>query len=125
MMHTRQRGLTMISWVVIIGVVAIQAIAAMRIAPVYLEYSSVKKIMEEVRAEPKSHGATPAQLTMMLNKRLNINGIYDLQKDQDAFSFEKTPAGMMILLHYEVRRPIYGNLEFIATFDHEVEIPNQ
>jgi hypothetical protein len=125
MMQKRQRGLTMISWVIIISLVAIQGVAAMRIVPVYLNYSSVKKIMEEVKADSASHGAVPNQLNIMINKRLNINGIYDLQKNKDAFAYQKTKNGMNISLHYEARGPIYGNLEFVATFDYEVDIPNK
>jgi Domain of unknown function (DUF4845) len=125
MMQKKQRGMTLIAWVIILGLVAVQAIAAMRIVPVYLNYSSVKKIMEEVKADSNSRGAAPNQLTIMLNKRLNINGIYDLQKSKDAFKFQKTRDGMKIVLHYEVRRPVYGNLEFVATFDHEVDIPGK
>ena len=124
MMQTKQRGMTMISWVIIIALVAIQGVAAMRIVPVYINYSSVKKIMEEVKADSSSHGATPGQLGIMISKRLNINGIYDLQKNKDAFTYQKTKDGMKIVLHYESRGPIYGNLEFVATFDNEVVIPN-
>ena len=125
MMQAKQRGMTMISWVIIISLVAIQGVAAMRIVPVYLNYSSVKKIMDEVKADSASHGAVPGKLTIMINKRLNINGIYDLQKNPDAFVFEKSTTGMKIILHYEARGPIYGNLEFVATFDYEIEIPNK
>ena len=125
MMQAKQRGMTMISWVIIISLVAIQGVAAMRIVPVYLNYSSVKKIMDEVKADSASHGAAPAKLTIMISKRLNINGIYDLQNNPDAFVFEKGKTGMNVILHYEARGPIYGNLEFVATFDYEIEIPNK
>ena len=124
-MQKKQRGLTMISWAIIISLVAIQGVAAMRIVPVYLNYSSAKKIMEEVKADPASRGATPAQLTIMIYKRLNINGIYDLQKDKDTFVYQKTKNGMNVSLHYEARGPIYGNLEFVATFDYEIDIPGK
>jgi len=100
-------------------------VAAMRIVPVYLNYSSVKKIMEEVKADSAARGAAPNQLIIMINKRLNINGIYDLQRNKDAFTYQKTKDGMNISLHYEARGPIYGNLEFVATFDYEVDIPNK
>lgn len=123
MMQKKQYGMTMISWVIIISLVAIQAVAAMRIVPVYMNYYSVKKIMEEVKADSTSRGAAPKQLEAAINKRLNINGIYDLQKNPDAFSFQKTQEGMNITLYYEARGPIYGNLEFVATFEHEIDIP--
>jgi hypothetical protein len=125
MMHARQRGLTMISWVIIIALVAIQGVAAMRIVPVYLNYSSVKTIMDELKEDPEARGAAPSRLSSMISKRLSINNIYDLQDNKDAFEFQKTSTGMLVTLHYEARGPIYGNLEFVATFDHEVEIPNQ
>lgn len=125
MMQKRQRGLTMISWVIIIALVAIQGVAAMRIIPVYIDDSSVKKILEELRDDSSARGETPGRLAALIDKRLAINGIYDIQKDKDAFVYQKTATGMNIILHYEVRRPIYGNLEFVAVFDHEVEIPNQ
>lgn len=125
MMQKRQRGLTMISWVIIISLVAIQGVAAMRIVPVYIDDSSVKKILEELRDDSFARGETPGRLAALIDKRLTINGIYDIQKDKDAFEYQKTATGMNIILHYEVRRPIYGNLEFVAVFDHEVEIPNQ
>ena len=124
MLQAKQRGMTLISWVLIIGLVGIQLIAAIRIAPVYLAFSSVKKIMEEVKVDSKSHGATPNQLTIMINKRLNINGIYALQKNPDAFTFQKTKDGMIVTLNYEARGPISGNLEFLATFNYEIDIPN-
>lgn len=125
MIQKKQRGMTLIAWVIILGLVGIQAIAAMRIVPVYMNYYSAKKIMEEVKADGNSRGATPGQLNIMINKRLNINGLYDLQKDKDAFKYQKTRDGMIITLYYEARGPIYGNLEFVATFDHEIDIPNQ
>lgn len=114
----------MISWAIIIALVAIQGVAAMRIVPVYINYSSAKKIMEEVKADSSSRGATPGQLEIMISKRLNIGSLYDLQKNKDAFTYQKTKDGMKIVLHYESRGPIYGNLEFVATFDNEVVIPN-
>lgn len=117
--------MTMISWVIILSLAAIQIVAAMRIAPVYLNYSTVKKVMEEVKDDPKARGAMPAQLGVLINKRLNINGIRDLQNNKSAFTYSKTKEGMNISLHYEERGPIYGNLEFVATFDYAIDVPNQ
>jgi cell division protein FtsL len=123
MMH-KQRGLTMISWVIILSLVGIQAVLGMRIVPVYMNYYSVKNIMEEMKNDPSLKGANNEALRIAINKRLNINSIYDLQKDTDAFKFVRAGEKTKIILHYESRGPIYGNLEFVATFDNEIEIPN-
>ena len=122
MIQTKQRGLTLISWVIIIALAAIQGVAAMRIVPVYLDFYSAKKIMEELK-ESSSQGMTNAQLQAAISKSLAINNLYSLMDNKDAFSFQKTHDGVTIILHYEARGSIYGNLEFVATFDHEVNIP--
>ena len=123
MMQKKQRGMTMISWVIILALVAIQGVAAIRIVPIYLNFSSVKEIMESIKLDPAARGATPTQLLIMVNKRLSINGLYDLLKKPQAFTYQKNKTGMSILLNYEERGPIYGNLEFVATFEYEIDIP--
>jgi flagellar basal body-associated protein FliL len=125
MMQKKQRGMTLISWIIILSLAAIQIVAAIRIVPVYLTFSSVKKVMEEVKEDAASHGATPAQLKVMIDKRLSINNIRELLGNKTAFTFTKTKDGMNISYYYESRGPIYGNLEFLATFEHEVEVPSK
>ncbi len=122
-MIKKQRGLTAISWMIIIALVAIQGVMALRIIPVYMDYSTVKSIMNGLAEDPEVRGKTPGYIRSVLQKRLQINSIYDLVNSKDAFQFQQLSDGMLISVYYESRGPIYGNLEFIATFEHEVTIP--
>lgn len=122
-MIKKQRGLTAISWVIIIALVAIQGIMALRIIPVYLDYGTVKSIMNELVVEPEINGKTPGYIRSILEKRLQLNSLYDLVKTPEAFQFQQLTDGTLISVYYESRGPIYGNLEFIATFEYEVKIP--
>ena len=58
----KQSGLTMISWVFIIGLVAIQAVMALRIVPVYLNYNSVRTVMNELPLDAEVKGITVKKL---------------------------------------------------------------
>mgnify|MGYP002712418992 CR=1 FL=1 len=122
-MKSKQTGLTMITWLIIIALVGIQAIMALRIIPVYLNYGTVKNIMEDLAEDPDARGKTPREVKSLILNRLQINNLYELKKQKNAFKFKPQTDGMIVDLHYEARGPIYGNLEFIATFDHQVVIP--
>ena len=122
-MIKKQRGLTAISWMIIIALVAIQGVMALRIIPVYLDYGTVKSIMNGLVDDPDVRGKTPGYIRSLLTKRLQLNSIYDLVKTPEAFKFQQLSDGMLLSVNYESRGPIYGNLEFIATFDYEVKIP--
>jgi len=118
----KQLGLTMISWIVIIGLVAVQAVMALRIVPVYLNYNSVRTAMNDFPNNPEVKGKSVKELNKLFRKRLKINNLYALAKDKDAFKFKKAQGGYTLVAHYEEKGPIMGNLEFVATFDHEIVI---
>lgn len=124
-MMQKQRGLTLISWVIILSLVGIQAVLAMRIIPVYMTFYSVKNIMDHVASDTSLRGVSPEQLRTSISKRLGIEGVYDLRDDKNAFTFQRTGESTIITLNYESRGPILGNLEFVATFDYEVEVPSK
>jgi Tfp pilus assembly major pilin PilA len=118
----KQSGLTMISWIVIIGLVAVQGILALRIVPVYLNYNSVRTVMDELPQDAEVKGISVKNLNKLFRKRLKINNLYELARDKEAFKFKKAQGGYTLVAHYEEKGPIMGNLEFVATFDHEVVI---
>ncbi len=121
-MIKKQAGLTMISWVVILGLVGVQAVVALRIIPVYLNYSTVRSVMNELPQSPDVRNASVKTLDELFRKRLKINNLYDLASDKEAFQFKKTAGGYTLIADYEARGPIVGNLEFVATFKHQVEL---
>jgi len=118
----KQSGLTMISWIVILGLVAVQGIMALRIVPVYLNYNAVRTVMDELPTDPQIKGMSHKKLNELFRKSLKVENLYELSRSKDAFKFKKTQYGYILTAHYEDRGPIMGNLEFVATFDHEVEL---
>lgn len=122
-MMKKQSGLTLISWLIIISLAGIQLVLAMRIFPVYLSFSTVKSIMNDVQTKQEFRSKTPREILSYIHTTLNINSIYELQKNKNAFKFKKTGDGLQLNLHYEERGPIIGNLDFVATFEYQILIP--
>jgi len=119
-MIKNQKGLTAITWVIVIGFLSVQGIMGLRVIPVYMNYGSLQKIMDALPNDSDAKGKTPKKIRQILLKRLNINSLYSLEKNKSAFKFEKTSDGLRLKAKYEERGPILGNLEFVATFEHEV-----
>ncbi|MCW8956341.1 MAG: DUF4845 domain-containing protein [Gammaproteobacteria bacterium] len=122
-MIKKQSGLTLISWVIIISLAGIQLVFAMRIIPVYLDFATVKSIMNDVQNKDEHRSKSPRDMLIYIRKTLDLNNMYELQKQKDAFKFRKTTDGLELNLHYESRGPIIGNLDFVATFEHQILIP--
>ena len=119
-MLKKQSGLTMITWMFVIGLVGIQAVMAMRVIPVYINFNAAKHILNDIPGNPDARGLSAKKLRKYLTKRFKIDNLYALSENKDAIKFVKKKTGLTLVLHYEERGPIFGNLEFVATFDHEV-----
>lgn len=122
-MMNEQRGMTLISWLIIISLVGVQLVFALRIIPVYLDFATVKSIMDDVQNKQEHRSKTPREVLKYLRTTLSLNSISSLEQSKDAFKFKKTTDGLQLILHYEDRGPIIGNLDFVASFDYQVLIP--
>ena len=122
-MVKKQRGLTLISWAIIISLAGVQLVFAMRIIPVYIDFATVKSVMNDVQKKPEFASKSPRDILTYIRKTLSINNIYELQQQKDAFKFKKKTSGLELHLHYEDRGPIIGNLDFVASFDYQIVIP--
>lgn len=124
-MIKKQSGLTMISWMLVIGFLAIQFVMALRVGPVYMNHQTLKTVMEDLKTDTNIKGKGVKNIKFILRKRLKMNSLYDLASDSKAFKFKKIKNGYKVMADYEARGPIFGNLGFVATFKHEVEISNK
>lgn len=115
----------MISWMVVIGFLAIQFVMALRIIPVYLNHQTLKTVMNELKTDTEVKGKSAKNIKMLLRKRLKMNSLYDLASDPKAFKFKKIKNGYSLTANYEARGPIFGNLEFAAKFNYQVDIPTK
>ncbi len=75
-MRSKQRGVTLIGWILLLTPLAICAYAGIRLAPVYLNYMKVARTLEQVKADYK--GGAPADqfaIRTALEKRLFIESV--------------------------------------------------
>ncbi len=117
---TSQRGMTLISWIVVIAFLLFQGIMAMNILPVYLTDASVKSVLKGLESDPTLSDANSAKIREVIMKRLKINNVYDFKKDY--ITIRKARQGYRVTVEYEPRGKLIGSLDFIVTFKHEATV---
>jgi hypothetical protein len=117
-----QRGLTMISWIVVIVFLLFQGVIAMNVIPVYLTDSSVKSIMQELPNDANARDTPTKELKGLVAKRLSINSIYSIKPEN--IKVVKGRNENIVTIEYEPRGKLVGNLEYIVSFKHEARIPS-
>lgn len=118
---SKQRGLTMISWIVVIVFLLFQGVIAMNVLPVYMTDSSVKTIMKELPNDVSARGSTVSELRILVIKRLSMNSIYSIKSDR--VQVKKGRGENIVTIEYEPRGKLIGNLEYIVSFKHEARVP--
>ncbi|MCG7958380.1 MAG: DUF4845 domain-containing protein, partial [Candidatus Thiodiazotropha taylori] len=71
----KQRGLTFISWLVILIIAGFLVMVGIKITPVYIDHFAVKSALESVKNEPFAERKSKVELRNMVLKRLDITSI--------------------------------------------------
>ena len=119
-MVSKPRGMTLMSFVIVLVVVGFFALIIMKLFPMYSEYYSLKKVMEEYAAQPNSASSPPATIFRDLERRLDIAYVNSVKKEHVKVFREGGVAKLNIA--YEVRVNMVGNLDVIGKFDNTVDL---
>lgn len=109
-----QRGMTMLSWLVVLGVAVFFLLIGIKMVPTYLENYSVKQVLASMEQDRNVRKMTPAEMKKNFIKRLKINGVYEFQKDW--ITIKKEKYGKSFSVNYEIRKPVAGNVAILMTF---------
>ena len=120
-MRDKQRGITLISLVVIVAFVASYAFALLKITPFYLEQIKVNRVLNDVQTNLSGSGVSLVVLRDAIDKRLDIEMVRGLRSKD--FKIKKSKGGgYLVQAQFERRASYFGNLYLVVTFDETVEI---
>ena len=113
-------GMTLMSFVMVLIVVGFFALVVMKLFPMYSENFNLKGVMKEYAAQPNSASIPPAQMHTELNRRFGIAYVSSVKKEHIKLVREGGVSKLNIA--YEVRVPLFGNLDVVGKFDHTVDL---
>lgn len=115
------QGFGVISTLILIALIAGAATAAFKLGPHYLQFWTVRSVMEDISRDPATAAMGPQGVIQSVEKKLYINDVRSVSRDN--FTLEKAQVGRELRVHYEVREHLFGNLDAVLVFSHLSLIP--
>jgi len=110
-----QAGMSIPGMLVIAIMVGFFVMCGIRMTPIYLEYLTVKRIMEDVASEFKPEEDQIRDIRRKISNMLNTNQVYGLEpKEVEVF---RKDGKTIIDASYEARIPIVGRIDAVMNFD--------
>ncbi|VXC31626.1 conserved hypothetical protein [Pseudomonas sp. 8AS] len=116
-----QKGLSMLSWLVVLAVVAFFASMTFKMLPHYMDYMSLEKIIISVEKDASQDVRTVADFYDHVSKGMEINGIRNLDIEE-ALVIKQESNEFRAHLKYERRESLIENLDLVARFDKEFRV---
>jgi len=122
-MATKQNGMAMVSWLVVLGVVVFFILIGIKMIPTYLENYSIKQVLTNMENDRAVRSMSPAEMKQSFLKRLKINSVYEF--DRNAIQIKKEKNGTRFEVSYEIRKPVAGNVSIVMAFSESALISAQ
>jgi len=110
----KQQGATLLGMLIVGAFVVFVALIVMKVAPAYIEFMSVKKVLKAMQSESLGTMSNK-EIKDSFEKRASVAYV-DTVKGSDLV-IEKTPDGNAVVsVSYEVVKPIMGNVSVLIDF---------
>jgi hypothetical protein len=114
-----QQGLTFISLVFFLALIAFFVLLGLKIGPIYLDHMKVTNALAEIKKTPDIETKSANEIRESLNKRFNMNYVNDVT--QDDITVVKQGNYLKVIIEYEVVKKIAGNLSVLVEFKDVIE----
>jgi hypothetical protein len=117
-MRSKQTGVTLIGWIILLAPIALCIYAGIRLAPIYLNYMKVARTLEQVKDEFKGGGADMVAVRSSIEKHLDTESVdYPSLKD---IKIARQGRGWTISATYDDQAPLFSNVFILVSFDKSV-----
>lgn len=109
-----QKGATFLGMAIIAGILIFAAIIAMKMAPAYIEFMSVKKVLHAMSQDSLS-SMSKKEIKDSYTRRASIDDIASVTADDLVIEKDATGA-TVVSTQYKVVKPLVGNVSVILDF---------
>lgn len=113
-MKSQQRGLTMLGFLFVAVMLIFVAMLAMKLVPAYIEFFSVKKILNTMGQESDLKSKSNAEIRNDFIKRADV-GYVTVVKPED-LTIDRRNGGLVVSADYVFRSKLVGNVSIVVDF---------
>lgn len=118
------RGITLISFIILLAVGAFALLIVSRLYPTYKEYVRASRVILDTVKPLDPMSVDQYQLRESLEKALKSKQIVNIKVARNIRVVRMLDGTRKARLSYEVRQPLIKNLDYIAKFDRTYPIGN-
>ncbi len=116
----RQAGMTTLGLLILVVFIGLFAFAAIRLAPVYLNYMKVVGVVNGVVEEFDAEGASRAAIVASISRRFDIESVSEIRAKD--VKVKKVGNGFEVVAAYSHKTPFIANVSFVVDFDKRVVV---
>ena len=113
-MKRKQGGMTMLGFLITLGVGMFFVYCGMKIVPMYIEFYSVKKALASIANEQDTSNASKEKIRAMFTRHLTIDYVSIVKPEM--LKIDSTDSGYNLTVAYERREPLFANLDVVGKF---------
>ncbi|GLQ87099.1 DUF4845 domain-containing protein [Dyella flagellata] len=121
-MKSKQSGITLLGFIVVLIVAGFFAYMAMKLMPAYTEYAGVVKAMNQIATEGVE-GKTLDQVRRDLLFKLGFQYVDDSTIHPSDITFGQGASGNELRVTYDKQIPFLYNIDFLIHFNKSVPVP--
>lgn len=119
-MHSlhKQKGVTGIGWLLILGLIGFFVLLTLKMLPSYLEYYKISSTLETMTKD--SGFENPAQIRNIAERRFDISYVQSITpKDLKIKPYGQS---WLVTAKYESRVPLFFNISVVMDFNKQVKV---
>lgn len=114
-----QRGMSMLSMLVVIMLVISGAFLALKLVPLYIDDYAIGKAVTSLGEEPNLYAKSKSEIRSFLRRKLAAD--YTAGLDDENIQITKNKGTINVDVVYEAKVPLVHNLSVLANFEHHLE----
>jgi hypothetical protein len=114
-LRTRQAGLGMLGWLIVLAVASFFLTCFLKVGPIYLDYWQTKGALDDVMASSKAVSMSKDELRNSITKHLDVSRIETIKAKEVRITDGKD--GREVDATYEKRVPLIANIDVVVKFD--------
>lgn len=120
-MKSKQTGVTLIGFLIVLVVLGFFAFMAMKLVPSYIEYMGVEKAMLQISTEG-ANGKTLDDMRRELAFKMNFQYVDDSTIQPSDVTLTRTNGAGTLNVQYDKQVPFFANIDFLLHFNHSVAL---
>jgi hypothetical protein len=111
----RERGMTTLGLIILVAFIGLCAFAALRLTPVYLNYTKVVGVINGVQDEFDGRNPTRSALRTSISRRFDVESVGEITARD--ITVTAVDGGFEVRAQYDHVAPFIGNISFSVHFD--------